>query len=217
MFSIDLRDHMSRIGDQGRRPTCVAFALTACHEFHYRLLPSELSKDSLHWGCVRRDGPAMKGVSATTAIRVLELEGQHFEEAWPYRPDLDEVTWESLQPPDVDGQPVFKVSEVKKCEIKDPESLHDHLRKSGPLFVIVPIWSSFFLIQDARIPLPDEQVEEFRGYHAICIVGLTKGNHVLIRNSWGITWGKSGYGIMPFEYLKKYGQSLHSIKITLER
>lgn len=216
MNRIDLRNKMSQIGDQGKRPTCVAYALTACHEYYYNSSPKELSKDSLHWGCICQDGPAFKGVSPETAMNVLKFKGQHLEQAWPYRPDLDEGPWEALQPPEVDGQIAFKITGTMRFEIKDPDNLDELLRKNGPLFITIPIWSSFYSIKKGIIPLPDELIEELRGHHAVCIVGLTDENNIIIRNSWGPKWGFSGYALMPFQYLKKYVSCVTLLIVKLE-
>ncbi|MCK4822504.1 C1 family peptidase [bacterium] len=209
MASIDLRERMSPVGDQGIRPTCVAFALTACHEFIYKLSPKELSKDSLQWKCVCREGSANNGVSVATAILVLNEEGQHLEEDWPYIPHLDELTWESLQPPKLDGKSVFKIARGISMRIADPNALLNILKTRGPLFVILPIWESFFLPQNGQIPMPETDTEEYRGLHAVSLVGLTNGGNVIIRNSWGTSWGNSGYGIMPFEYLRQYASNTY--------
>lgn len=208
---IDLRKRMAPVGDQGIRPTCIAFALTACHEYLYELSPKELSKDSLHWGCVCRDGPATNGVSVTTAIVVLDEEGQHLEKDWPYVPYQDETTWESLQPPKLEDRPKFRIEKGISTKIADPNDLANLLRRSGPLFVIIEIWESFFIVQNGRISMPEMDKEEYRGCHAICVVGLTTEGDVIIRNSWGSKWGDSGYGIMPFVYLVQYGSNFYTL------
>ena len=205
--AIDLRNRMSPVGDQGIRPTCVAFALTACHEFVYELSPKELSKDSLNWGCVCRDGSATNGISFTTAIVVLDEEGQHFEEDWPYIHDLDEATWEFLQPPKLNGRPIFRIEKGISMKITGPNDLGNALKTNGPLFVIIKLWESFFIPQNGKISMPKIDKEEYRGSHAVCVVGLTTGGDVIIRNSWGPRWGDSGHGIMPFDYLKQYGSN----------
>ena len=209
MASIDLRNRMSPVGDQGMRPTCVAFALTACHEFVYQLSPKELSKDSLHWGCVCRDGSATNGISVTTAIIVLDEEGQHFEEDWPYIPDLDEAIWESLQHPKLNGRPIFRIAEGISIKIAGPNDLGNVLIANGALFVIVQIWESFFIAQNGKISMPEIDKEEYRGSHAVSVVGLTTEGDVIIRNSWGPRWGDSGHGIMPFEYIKQYASNFY--------
>jgi len=207
--SIDLRKRMTPVGDQGIRPTCVAFALTACHEFVYELSPKKLSKDSLHWKCVCIDGSANNGVSVNTAILVLKKEGQHLEEDWPYIPHLDELTWESLQPPKLNGKPVFKVARGISMRITDPNALLNILKTRGPLFVILPLWESFFIPQNGLIPIPETDSEEYRGLHAVSVVGLTDEGNAIIRNSWGTSWGNFGHGIMPFEYLKQYASNIY--------
>ena len=208
-ISIDLRERMSPVGDQGIRPTCVAFALTACHELVYELSPKELSKDSLHWKSVCREASANNGVSVTTAILVLNEEGQHLEEDWPYIPDLDELTWESLQPPKLNGKSVFKVARGVSMRITDPNALLNILKTRGPIFMILPIWESFFLPQNGRIPMPETDSEEYRGLHAVSVVGLTNEGNPIIRNSWGTSWGNFGHGIMPFEYLRQYASNIY--------
>lgn len=72
--------------------------------------------------------------------------------------------------------------------------------------------------EPGHIPLPTDQ--ELQGDpawgHAIVVVGYDDNKRIkntfsnkstkgafLIRNSWGTTWGKDGYGWIPYDYVKK--------------
>lgn len=212
-YLIDLRSRTSAIGDQGRRPTCVSFALSACHEFIHGLPPRELSKDALHRGCVERDGAALGGVKVATALNVLIVDGQPYEDDWAYRGDLEEMAWMSLPCPDLDGRPRFKIAGCKSIQITSPEDLAEVLTAFGPLLVVVPIWSSFFIPHSGRIEMPDTKAEEFRGNHALCVVGVSSDGNVLARNSWGTSWGDCGHVLIPFDYLREYARVLCALSI----
>ncbi len=59
--------------------------------------------------------------------------------------------------------------------------------------------------------MPKIDIEEFRGFHAVCVVGLTSEWDVVIRNSWGPKWGDSGHAVMPFKYLEKYASNVYTL------
>lgn len=65
---------------------------------------------------------------------------------------------------------------------------------NGPVLIGVPVWGSFkdeFWNSDD----PSDRVE---GYHAVTLVGYTEDSFIL-RNSWGLTYGISGYVEFPVE------------------
>jgi C1A family cysteine protease len=61
---------------------------------------------------------------------------------------------------------------------------------------------------DGNIPWP-RRADAFRGGQAVVAVGFDDQRRIgsapkgalLIRNSWGVQWGESGYGWLPYEYL----------------
>ena len=208
-YLIDLRSQTSAIGNQGRRPTCVSFALSACHEFVHELPPRELSKDCLHRRCVEKDRATHGGVRIITALSVLTTDGQALENVWPYRSDLDEDAWLCLPSHDVSGTSIFKIAKFNCLTVTDPNNLVEILRRSGPVCLVVRIYESFFFPCDGQIRLPNTRAEEFRGNHALCVIGVTTDESVLVRNSWGTTWGDCGHVRMPFRYLREHALGLY--------
>jgi len=78
------------------------------------------------------------------------------------------------------------------------------------------VYGSIEMADDrGAIPFPSES-ERILGGHAVCAVGYddkmdvtnpssrtaTKGA-LLIRNSWGASWGDGGYGWLPYEYVRR--------------
>lgn len=184
-YLIDLRSRITSVGDQGQRPACVSFALSACHEFVHGLPPLKLSKDALHWGCIRRDGARPGGVRVLTAIDVIKEDGQPLEDHWPYRGEIAEEEWLLLSPMDLDGASRYRISAINPVAATNPQNVARILNDYGPICLIIPIWESFFTPCDGRVRMPDTYTEEFRGNHALCVVGVTSEGELLVRNSWG--------------------------------
>src|SRR5215472_9645971 len=78
------------VKDQGDRPTCVAFAVTALHEHCISLgiaqTQLDLSEEFLYFGCKQRDSlSTTSGTTLVAASKVLRLDGQCKEELHPYQ------------------------------------------------------------------------------------------------------------------------------------
>jgi len=63
--------------------------------------------------------------------------------------------------------------------------------------------------------MPETDDEEVGG-HAICVVGYDDKTQLFkFKNSWGKSWGRKGYGFLPYEYLRKYSMDNWSGKDIL--
>ena len=65
------------------------------------------------------------------------------------------------------------------------------------------VYESFFSITNNGImPMPNFSTESVAGGHAVMIVGYDDEKQMaIVRNSWGVEWGESGYFYMPYSYL----------------
>lgn len=81
----DLRGTFVPIRDQGRRPTCTAFAVSDTHASARAELVA-LSPEHLHYHGAVRSGSADpdQGIYLETALEALEHDGQCGEAGWPY-------------------------------------------------------------------------------------------------------------------------------------
>src|SRR3989442_11222287 len=82
-----LRSLMPPVRDQGARPTCVAFAVSAAHELSRTggsVVFEDLSEEALYWGCKQHDRRTTPGTSFSSAHAALVQWGQPAEEVWPY-------------------------------------------------------------------------------------------------------------------------------------
>ena len=199
----DLRSSFGDIRNQGARPTCVAFAVSDAHAAS-RGGYQALSVEHLYFHAVQRTAGRHPegGVSLPKTLEALRLDGQSLESGWPYLDALpvDLATW---VPPET-AAPVFKRDAATTVA-----SLFAALDAGQPVVVVVMV-SVAFCTAPAGIVYPatsDTDVD----WHAILAVGhgqIGGRPFVLVRNSWGQSWGNGGYGWVDLDYLSPRVNSL---------
>lgn len=69
---------------------------------------------------------------------------------------------------------------------------------NGPVILCLPVWGSY---KDQF--WQKSYGDELEGYHAVTLIGYDKDKGTLtLRNSWGLSYGFSGYSTFPVEDLK---------------
>jgi C1A family cysteine protease len=84
-----------------------------------------------------------------------------------------------------------------------------HLDAGVPVILALYLTTSFFVPRDGHIAPPSDE-DELHDGHAVLIVGYEDGEEagigsLIVRNSWGATWGKDGYAFLPYAYVERYG------------
>jgi hypothetical protein len=196
----DIRARFGPARDQGRRPTCLAFALSDAHAAD-RSPHVGLSPDFLYYHALQRmpAGHGDNGVGLTEALEALDQDGQPIELVWPYLSRLpdDLKAW---QPPT--GVKVLFAS--GRATAATVNAICVALDADQAAVVVFQPTESFYSVRrDGTLPRlaldPD-----FPQLHAVVAVGYATEDgerQVLVRNSWGATWGDSGCAWMPEDYL----------------
>src|SRR5687768_10429943 len=95
-IDMDLRSTLGEARDQGSRPTCMAFAVSAAHEASRAT--DYLSPEFLFYsGAKRTHGDPKRGLTQAAVADALSMDGQPAEEAWPYSQSVPDMA--SWKPP----------------------------------------------------------------------------------------------------------------------
>jgi C1A family cysteine protease len=203
--AVDLRSKCPPVYDQGQLGSCTANGIAAAVEFDQRkqgtrvFMPSRLFiyyNERVMEGTVNQDS----GAQIRDGIKSVAKLGVPPETDWPY--NIAKFT----QKP-----PAGAFSDAKKDLVsmyarvnQDLGQMQGCLAEGYPFVLGFTVYSSFESTQVAKsgivpMPSPGEQVV---GGHCVVAVGYENASRVfIIRNSWGAGWGKSGYCMMPYEYL----------------
>jgi len=213
---------MSPIRSQGNRGTCVAFAMTAVHEFYRKQSgnPQDFSEQFLYHLTKQIDGiPAACGTYAVKAAQVLNNTGECREATWPYNPAPpcnNNGVMPANAPPDAAN---YKVPTII-LNPKNVGAIKNALAGGSVCEFSIPVYNSWYLSaatrQSGRITMRVGNESNNNQGHAMCLIGYQDdasapgGGFFILRNSWGTAWGincpyGAGNGTIPYAYLANDG------------
>ena len=221
--SVDLRDYCSPVEDQGQLGSCTAHAGVGLIEYYERrAFGRHLDASRLFLYKATRNLMKMRGDTGAylrTTMGAMVLFGVPPESYWPYTDDPSAFDRE----PTAFCYAFAQNFQTIKYFRHDPpasapdavlHSLKTYLSRGFPFIFGFSVYNSIEQAETTgRIPFPSQR-ERLEGGHAIMAVGYddsleitnkfggvkTKGA-LLIRNSWGTSWGERGYGWLPYEYV----------------
>jgi hypothetical protein len=229
--TVSLLDRLPPLRAQGRRGSCVAFAVLAireCLEVGAGAPPDlDLSEQYVYWWCKQRDGmPSRSGTYLSLGMRCLTAAGAPLEAIWPYRRDLEGS--EDQGPPPiaaVGGDPAFRTLETQELNRIDIQGIKTCLAEGRPVAFSLPVYDSWFKSSAMKrwgkitLPVPGEPMREG---HALALVGYQDdstapgGGYFFVRNSWQPwawegTWA-TGYGYIPYAYVLHLANAIFSAR-----
>ena len=198
---IDLRTLHGGVRDQGDRPTCMAFALSDLNG-HRHQQPAQLSAEHLYREAAGLM-PGWKpgdGLEVDAALRAVSAPGQALEVTVPYaavEPTLP------LKPNPHCGS-LFAGGCSRQLPVT--HMIERALANDRSIGLVLRLTAEFFKVTVNVPQVPFSPQAIFGQSHAVVAVGVgydsvTNERHVLIRNSWGVSWGDNGHAWLPEPYI----------------
>jgi C1A family cysteine protease len=215
--SIDLRKWCTRVRDQGMANTSTAFAVSALTEYFERRAfgrHTNYSEQFLYRSTCDLLGYQLDlGAELRTTLNALQTYGMPAEHLYPYDPAKTAET-----PPNFCYGFADKFRMIRYFRLDDPKlsgkevltNVRKLLASRMPSVFGLSVYTSFPHAGDdgADVPMP-EPGEQLIGGQALLAVGYDDERMIgpdqgalLVRNSWGATWGDKGYGWLPYRWVE---------------
>lgn len=195
-------DFSARLGiarDQGQRPTCLVFAGSDLNAASKGV--GHLSTEFLchHAAKLSGDWQPGRGFQMEHVLGAVRAPGQPLETFYPYQHDSHEAPLtEPAGEFELHASPSVRRQDMTTAEVVNV------LTGGKPVGLVVQVCQALMTPKEGIIDfdplvLPDQ-------YHAVVGVGVgvdsdTGEGHVLLRNSWGESWGIAGHAWMSVALL----------------
>jgi hypothetical protein len=195
-------DHRAAFGaarHQGQRLTCLAFAMSDLNR-QVSPAPDVLSPEYLyqHAGATTPGWKAGGPLPLAPALNVVGQHGQPLEAAFPYLGASPATVAVPVAPA---GGTMYR-SGLREIQ-KTSDVIVAELEKGHVVGLIINTTQTMASPVDGVVAFSPMIVPN--NAHAVVAVGLGETAdgkpHVLIRNSWGVTWGLDGHAWLPMEYI----------------
>jgi hypothetical protein len=143
-------------------------------------------------------------------LQALEYDGQPLENYWPYA-TTSPSDWNCWKPPTLIGELFHRKAETTTSGF---DSVWTLVCAGRPAIIIMSISLAFFQPSASGEVESNEPIEAHRR-HAVIAVGVGRKSgkrYVLVRNSWGASWGIDGHAWIAEEYLSPRISQLIELK-----
>lgn len=204
--SIDLRAQCPPVYNQGDLGSCTANALGGAFQFEQKkqskadFIPSRLFiyyNEREIEGTINQDA----GAQIRNGIKTMVGKGVCPETLWPYK------ECKFKKKPDPNCYTVALENQVIEYLRISPHTLYEvkHCLADGyPIsfgFMLYESFMSDYVARTGNATMP-KSGEQCMGGHAVLAVGYDdKKQALLVRNSWGTSWGDKGYFWLPYGYV----------------
>jgi C1A family cysteine protease len=201
---VDLTPQMPAVYDQGELGSCTGNAIAAAIEYARKsqnlpdFVPSRLF---IYYNERDIEGtvPDDAGAEIRDGIKTVAKFGACSETDWPY-----DITRFTLKPSDACYADAATDLVTRYARVDQTlDGLRDCLASGVPVVFGFTVYASFesgAVAQSGVMPMPAPD-ETVLGGHAVLAVGYDDDSQALIvRNSWGPSWGNGGYFLMPYAY-----------------
>lgn len=193
---IDRSGELGPAADQGNRSTCLAFATTAGHvlaRVTTQGLPGvPLSEEALYHLAKKIDGDSLPGTTPDSVGRALSQTGQPEVSRWPYDVTLSDINPLPTPPTGALDPAALRRASMVAAAV-DFEDLVTALSAGSGVVLGIDLWPGAYTPAGDTLetPFPADLLGEG---HAVLLAGADEQNRrLLLRNSWGSTWGAGGY------------------------
>lgn len=219
--SVDLRQWCSPIEDQGKLGSCTANAAAGIIEYYEnRAFGKYIDVSRLFIYKATRNLLNSKGDTGAyirTTLGSLVLFGAPPEKYWPYNISKYDTEPSAFCYSFAQNYQTISYFKLDTSGISPNDLLtriKQYLVNGIPSMFGFTVYSSYIQSnKTGKIPYPGPK-ESVAGGHAVVAVGYddsiqitnagtgkTTTGAILIRNSWGASWGMSGYGWLPYDYV----------------
>jgi hypothetical protein len=208
---IDHRPAQTPVRNQGDRPTCAGFAVSAAHEWAAAEGEFRSPEHAIWAGHQIRSVPGREETAIAWSLEGLSRHRHATENAWPY----GTPHW-SMGPPEAVGDDANTRALPPSRPLDPPwfDAVREALAAGDPVIltiaVVQPAWQTPQPMIDA------EPGRRTQGNHAVIAVAITEAGEtheaVLVKNSWGSGWADNGYGTISRGYLDHYTRAAHCLE-----
>jgi C1A family cysteine protease len=202
--AVDLRPQMPPVYDQGLLGSCTSNAIGGAFEFELLkqkepdFIPSRLF---IYYNerVIERSEDEDSGAQLRDGMKTLANQGVCPETMWPYV--ISQFATKPTAECYAEAKKHLGVTYMRVEQ--DVAQMRGCVAAGYPFIFGFTVYESFesaAVARTGKVPMPQGD-ERTLGGHAMCVVGYDNPKKLfIVRNSWGESWGKKGYGTMPYAY-----------------